>query len=232
MQGSKETDFAKRIWIYNYRIYDRYNQPVASFAVLADGNPDWRPQRFHYQALGCRVGIDFPIAKLQDYRDQVDNLLAQQNPFAIVTAAHLLTQRTRANQAERYRSKQKVVRLLYEKGWDKQEILDLFAVIDWMMRLPQGLDERFKIELADFEREKKMRYVTSVERLAKEEGIQEGIQKGIRSNKIEMLAQLIAFKFGQCPEWATEYLNNADDSQLNRYVQQVLTATKVEEVFA
>jgi hypothetical protein len=31
------------------------------------------------------------------------------------------------------------VRWLYRHGWDRQRILDLFAVIDWMMWLPDAL---------------------------------------------------------------------------------------------
>jgi hypothetical protein len=36
----------------------------------------------------------------------------------------------------RYQAKRTLVRLLYQHGWERQRILDLFAVLDWMMRLP------------------------------------------------------------------------------------------------
>ena len=35
-----------------------------------------------------------------------------------------------------------LVRLLYRRGWDRQRILDLFAVLDWMMRLPDVLERK------------------------------------------------------------------------------------------
>ena len=36
VQGDEDADFAKRMYIYNYRIFDRYDRRVASLAVLTD----------------------------------------------------------------------------------------------------------------------------------------------------------------------------------------------------
>jgi hypothetical protein len=53
--------------------------------------------------------------------------------FALLTTTHILTQRTRKNDKGRYKSKQ-----LFK--WNKQRVIDLFRVIDWMMRLPGELE--------------------------------------------------------------------------------------------
>jgi hypothetical protein len=39
------------------------------------------------------------------YSDRIDELLISENPFALVTAAHLKTQATRANNGDRYQAK-------------------------------------------------------------------------------------------------------------------------------
>jgi hypothetical protein len=57
IQGTRETDFAKRIYVYNYRLFDRYDRPVVSLAVLGDASPTWRPTRYEQRLWGCRVGI-------------------------------------------------------------------------------------------------------------------------------------------------------------------------------
>jgi len=36
VQGRRDSDFAKRMFTYNYRLFDRYARPIASLAVLAD----------------------------------------------------------------------------------------------------------------------------------------------------------------------------------------------------
>jgi len=36
VQSQEETGFAERMYVYNYRLFDRYHRLVASFAVLGD----------------------------------------------------------------------------------------------------------------------------------------------------------------------------------------------------
>jgi len=46
IQGRKEKEFEQRMYVYNYRIYDRYRIDVVSLAVLADGNKNFRPSKY------------------------------------------------------------------------------------------------------------------------------------------------------------------------------------------
>ncbi len=175
----------------------------------------------------------------REYVTQIDELLTSDNPFAMVTAAHLLTQRTRRHPKARYRWKQKVVRSLYAKGWDKQAILDLFAIIDWMMHLPRDLVKQFQLELTAYEEEKHMRYVTSVEQLAKEEGMlageikgkREGMLAGEKKGKAASLERLLEFKFGECPSWAKDKLYRAEEEQLDGWLERILGAKDVDSIF-
>ncbi|WP_306426890.1 hypothetical protein [Nostoc sp. CHAB 5836] len=51
------------MFIYNYRIYDRYKRTVASLAILGDEHINWRPNRFGYELFGTKVEFQFPIVK-------------------------------------------------------------------------------------------------------------------------------------------------------------------------
>jgi hypothetical protein len=77
IQGTRDTDFAKRIYVYNYRLFDRYDRPVVSLAVLGDASPSWRPTRYEQSLWGCRVGSEFPVVKLRDYMARWDALEAR-----------------------------------------------------------------------------------------------------------------------------------------------------------
>lgn len=66
--------------------------------------------------------------------------MADTNPFALVTAAHLFTRKTKGNPEERYAAKWRLAKLLCERHWDKQRIINLFSVIDWLMRLPAAVE--------------------------------------------------------------------------------------------
>jgi hypothetical protein len=143
VQASRDHELAERIFVYQYRIYDHYRREVASLVVLADPERVWRPASFSYEVFGCGLLLTFRTAKLQDHADRIDALLADDNPFALLTAAHLLTQQTHRQPMLRLAAKWKLTRLLLERDWERQRIVNLFHVIDWIMRLPKELEDQF-----------------------------------------------------------------------------------------
>ncbi|MDP2105895.1 MAG: hypothetical protein Q8J76_07860, partial [Desulfobulbaceae bacterium] len=218
VQGGHDSQFAERMFTYNYRLYDRYRRPVASMAVLADDSTRWRPDSFGYQLFGCRHLLEFPIVKLCDHADRLESLLTQANSFALVTAAHLLTQQTKGDNDRRFAAKWRLTKLLYERNWDKQHIIDLFGVIDWMMRLPPELEKQLWQDITILERSKTMPYVTSIERIGIEKGIQQGIQQGMQQGmqqgESQLLGRLLVRRFGPLPQWVENHLTEATISQL------------------
>jgi len=180
------------MFTYNCRLFERYDRPVASLAVLADDSPTWRPGAFGWELFGCRHVLEYPLVKLLDYASRLETLLQDPNPFALVTGAHLLTRQTRGDAERRYAAKWRLARLLYERDWDRQRIIDLFAVIDWMMRLPPELENRLWQELTTLECNKTMPYVTSVERI----GYQRGHLEGRHEEASALVQKLLRHRFG------------------------------------
>ena len=105
VQGQRDAGFAKRMFTYNYRLYDRYAHPVASLAVLADDDEGWKPDSFGFEVLGCRHRLEFPVVKLLEYAGRLEHLETDPNPFALVTAAHLRTRQTKNDPEARYQAK-------------------------------------------------------------------------------------------------------------------------------
>jgi hypothetical protein len=227
VQGSRDNDFAERVFVYNYRIYDRYRRPVASLAVLADSSVTWKPESFGYKLFGCEVGIHFPIVKLNDYSGQMPSLLQDKNPFALVTAAHLLTQQTRGHKVERYEAKGQLARLLHERNWDRQRIIDLFNIIDWMMHIPDDLQSKLLDEIGEFERNHAMPYISSFEQRGLERGRQEGRQEG----QSELLSSLLTMRFGRLPEPIQARLATASPDELKAWGVALLDAPTLDSVF-
>src|SRR5712691_11521288 len=97
VQGASESEFAKRMYVCNYRLFDRYDRRIASLAVLTDAHQKWRPHKFGYELFGCRIQFQFPIVKLIDFHNDWEKLQKSRNPFAVVTMAHLKTIQTRNN---------------------------------------------------------------------------------------------------------------------------------------
>ncbi len=94
VQGQVQSDFAKRMYIYKHRLFDRYNKEVISLAVLGDDQANWQPTEYGYARWGFQSRLQFPIAKLLDYQAQWTALEQNTNPFAVIIMAHLRTQAT------------------------------------------------------------------------------------------------------------------------------------------
>lgn len=124
-----------------------------------------------------------------------------------------------------------LIRKLYRRDWDRQKIIDLVNMIDWMMRLPKELSAEIRQDLHSLEMEARMRYVTTFEQFAKEEGLEEGLRTGIRQGQARMLAKLIRRRFGDVPAWVQTSLESASDDMLETWSDQLLFADSIETVF-
>lgn len=227
IQASKDNEFAKRMFTYNYRIFDRYSLPVGSFAVLADDHPQWQPDQFGYEVGGSRHYLEFPIAKLLRYSNQIDVLLKSDNPFALVTAAHLQTRATRGKNSERFQVKFTLMRTLLRKGWSSDRIRPLLKVLDWMLHLPTELDRQLWQDIQKTEGEAVMAYVTSIERI----GIQKGLQQGVQQGESKLLRKQLERRFGVLPSWVSDKLMSAAEQELEAWGEAVLTAPTLAAVF-
>lgn len=176
VQTAREAEFPKRLYVYNYRVFDRYNRPVASLAVLADDDPHWRPDEFRQSLFGCETGIRFRPVKLLDFAAHEAMLETSTNPFAKVVLAHLKARQTQGDPVGRHGWKIRLVRGLYERGFSANDVRELFRVIDWMMELPPALNTLFWQEVDTIQQEKRMPFVLSIERVGRAAGLRMGIE--------------------------------------------------------
>lgn len=179
VQTSPERDFPRRMHVYNYRIFERYNREVVSLAVLADEDPDWRPNHFGYGRWGARTMTEFLVFKLRDYAAHAPALEVHPNPFALVVLAHLKSQDTRRSSADRHVWKLRLIRGLYERGMAKEDVRQLLRFIDWVMELPKRLQFLIEEEIAHYTEDKRMPYVTTMERFGMEKGLIKGIEASL-----------------------------------------------------
>ena len=174
------------MFVYHYRIYDRYKRRVASIAILGDERSSFRPNQFESELWGCEVKFKFPVVKLLDYQ-QWSALEASSNPFATVVMAHLKASETRADRSRRFEWKLAITRRLYERRFSREDVINLFRFIDWVLSLPEELEQDFWREVRNLEEELRMPYITSVERI----GIQKGIEQGIEQSREQMRQVLL-----------------------------------------
>lgn len=235
VQSQAQEEFAERMYIYNYRIYDRYRKPVVSLAILADEKEAWRPDRYREELWGCSVELRFPAVKLLDYRSRREELEGSSNPFAVIVAAHLTTQETRRDGTGRYEGKLRIAKSLYRRGYERKDIIELFRLIDWLVNLPEAAEQEFKREIQRFEEENQMPYVTSVERLALQEGISQGISQGIAEGILQQrredVIEVLEVRFGEVSTEISQKINGIEDPALLKTLLREANAIESMEQF-
>ncbi len=196
IQGDAESEFPLRMYQYNSAARQLYNTEVISLAVLCDESPTWRPTTFAYGRWGCVMELTFRTTKLLDYAGRDDELEASDNPFAAVVLAHIKAMETKRDPLTRKQWKLRIVKGLYQRKWTKEQIVQLFVAIDWMMELPEDLGIAFDAEMDTFDEETRMQYISSTERRGEQRGYQRGEVHGLREGYFENIALDLDDKFG------------------------------------
>jgi Domain of unknown function (DUF4351) len=159
---------------------------------------------------------------MSHYKDDWEVLENNDNPFAIITMAHLKTKETHNDPESRKAWKFRLTTMLYERGYKKQDILELYNFLDFMMTLPESLSQQFDIELEAFEETKKMKYVTTIERRAEARGI----ELGERS----LVQRLLTRRFGDLQDPIGVQISSLTIDRLEALGEALLDFTTIDDL--
>jgi hypothetical protein len=226
VQSQYQAEFAQRMYVYNYRLRDRYDRPVVSLGVLADDRPRWRPSTYETSVLGCEVRFNFPVVKLLDYAEDWSALEANRNPFATVVMAHLKARETSGDALRRKDWKLRLTRRLYEQGYGREDILELYRFIDWLIDLPEPLEMVFQAELAAYEGDGTMRYVSTIER----QGIQKGREEGRQEEGRSLVLRLLNRCIGELPESVIQQVDTLSIESLEALGEALLDFRSMDDL--
>ncbi len=224
IQAQKIADFPERMYIYQYRIFDRFRVPVVSVAILVDGHKNWRPTIYEIIHCDTELRFKYNVLKVLDYDDRRDLLEKSNNPFATVILAQLIA----LDLAKKCGSENKLVtklaltRLLFAKNWRSEQMDQLFRFIDWLILLPAPLVIEYDAAIHELSEEMNMAYITSIERLAMKRGRERGMLEGRQEGKLAgMLEGMLEGKLEAKWETARAMLNEGMDEALIAKVTQL-----------
>ena len=115
--------------------------------------------------------------------------------------------------------------------------VEFFRFIDWVLALPKQIEYDFREELARFEEEHNMVYITSIERIGiekgraegKAEGIAEGIAEGVAEGIRRSILQVVKTRWGLTdPQLSQKLEGIADEHRLSDLLETALTAGSLE----
>ena len=211
VQSQVDPDLPRRMYQYHHRIADRFGHRVVGLAVLGDTNTNWRPTVYEEETWGCRLRYEFLVCKLLEVAATPSFWESAINPAAMVIAAHLAAQSTTGDMPQRHLFKRNLTRRLYQSGFDKQAVLEIFRLLDWLLVLPDELEVAFRRALLDYEEETRMPHITSIERLSHQEGRQEAILDALEA------------RFGEVPYDLRQQIKLVwDDARLKRLLRQAV----------
>ena len=166
------------------------------------------------------------MRKLLDYPDWASNT---PNPFGWLTAAHRQAQATRRQLRKRAEIKFRLIRGLYYCGLSRAQVLELLRLLDWILALSKDLEYTFRQDLACLEKENDMVYITSFERIAREEGREEERQESCQTVRVAILNQHQQ-RWGELDPLTLANLQAIDDhARLLQLFAELMTAHSSEE---
>jgi flagellar biosynthesis/type III secretory pathway protein FliH len=141
--------------------------------------------------------------------------------------------------AHRALAKLELTRRLYERGYHRQEVLDLYRFIDWLLQLPEELEAQVWQQIVQFEEAQHVTYISTAERMGHQKGLQEGReqgrqqgrQEGLRQGLLDGLELALELKFGRAGLDLVPELRQIEDVAVLQAVAELLrTANTLDEL--
>jgi hypothetical protein len=231
VQSERDKDFAERVFIYDSRLYDHFGKKVVSLVILADDSREWRPSAFGYELWGYKHFLIFPSVKLRDYARIASELEQSDNIFALVVLAHLESRDTKNDLTRRQNAKRRLLRLLFRKGYHRDKVFALIAFLDWVLALPDNIDDKLWEDVNAWEEVRTMEYIPSFARKSYFQGKEEGLKEGKAEGAISLFEELLKDRFGSLPDWVSTKIKDASLDRLNSWARNVHRRNSLEEVF-
>lgn len=204
------------MFIYFYRIYDKFTREILSIAVFSDPEEGYKPERFKYEFFGCELTFRYRTYKILEQDDE--ELEASDNPFALVVLAAKRNLESRKDEEKRFGFKRELARLMMRKGYSREEKLHVFRFLDGILALTDLDKERIIYNELMSKEVKEVAYLTNFERLA------------MLRDARELVIDALEEKFGVVPEGFQTKLQEIQDREVLRgLLRQTIRASSIEE---
>ena len=242
VQMHYDPDLPKRLFIYHYRIFDRYGVSPLTLVILGDPSRKWRPTSYHYQSLGCGITFRFLICKTIDFEGKLDDPRYRHQQALFIIAAHLGTQQHRENPQNLLAYRLELTVKFHNEGYSLSDNHLLHHLIDWLIPLPDDLKLQFRKQLQQRLPDTAMPHITLFEELAlkegrqegllegRQEGLVEGLEKGILQTAREAIIDVLDTRFGQVPDSVRERVNTiGSEPTLKNLLRRAVRTPSLEE---
>ncbi len=107
-------------------------------------------------------------------------------------------------------------------GLSEQDIRKLYKFIDWVMILPKGLENEFWEDFKQFEKERKVTYITNAERI--------GYERGELAEGRSLILLLLNTRIGEVPQQNRTAIESLTLKKLEALGQALLNFTSTDDL--
>jgi hypothetical protein len=219
VQSYPDKNFSQRMFRYFYRIFDKHNTKIVSMAILTGIDTGSLEGKYELDAYGSHLLFEYPTFRLMDYDHE--GLEKSDNPIAFVVLVSQEKEKAE-RRGDKFNTKLRLMRMMFDKGYDREYIKGLLEFIDWSIQVSEKEDALILEEIKKIEEINKMPYVTSFERIA--------IKKGALINSREMILELLDERFGKVPSEISVIIDKIDDkNELRKYHRLAIRCSSLDE---
>lgn len=185
IQAQHDRKFARRMFQYFYRIYDRYDVPITAIVVFTGAQKPVKSDGFEYHFLGTNLQYTYNAYHILEHSE--DQLLSMNNPFGlIVLAAQKALLMNRIPERELAEQRLTIARtLIASKQYDSERIKRFLYFLKTFIHIDNSeINDTFDHEVDLLTgNNHTMGIIETIQMLAKEEwrekGLEEGLEKGL-----------------------------------------------------
>jgi predicted transposase/invertase (TIGR01784 family) len=170
IQGYFEEDFSKRMFKYFYRVADLHNSyNITAISVYTEDREDFKPNKFQHNLFGTELTYKFNAYKVLEQKEE--KLKESINIFAFAVLAVLYSLRAKDNQKTKLNFKVELTKLLINKKYSEEDILELFEFINLFLSFSnEKYDNLFYEELEKMPKTKERESLNSYDKFLLKKG--------------------------------------------------------------
>ncbi|MEH2027543.1 Rpn family recombination-promoting nuclease/putative transposase [Nostoc sp.] len=188
-QSYTQQDFAKRMFKYFARLYEKYDLPIYPIVIFSFDEP-LRPEPKTHSIIFPNLDVlKFQFAAIQLNRISWRDYLIQQNPIAAALMAKM-----NISQEERPQVKAECLRLLTTLRLDPARMQLISGFIDTYLNLNETEEQTFKAAISTMgldQKEEYMQIITSWEKKGAEKALEQVALNSLREGiSVEIVARI------------------------------------------
>ena len=133
--------FCERMFDYYFRIREQYGKEITAIVIYTGSYVPKTYDVYEYETFGTTLTYRFNAYII---KEQIEaDLIANQNPFAIVVLANLYVLQSKNDDKKRLTLKEQIYKLAKERNYSDEKVNSLILFLSELIKLPFDLEKQF-----------------------------------------------------------------------------------------